>query len=183
MISALRMAPACGRATVSGVMFITPMHNKNDVKMRGLRILYEVGAGTWSPNCLCSNPFPNKPVLQALNNPSSIFLSCLRYLVPTSAACIKESRWICMDPLDLSSFSKVYVPMHFPCSCLSRRSQPAPRAAAASGYATTPPGIPQVTHQVISSPDQQIFLLPLCPAGSCISQRHPLSRRSRKFLQ
>lgn len=70
-----------------------------------------------------------------------------------------------MDPLDLSSFSKVYVPMHFPCSCLSRRSQPAPRAAAASGYATTPPGIPQVTHQVISSPDQQIFSCPYAQLG------------------
>lgn len=75
-----------------------------------------------------------------------------------------------MDPLDLSSFSKVYVAMHLPCSCLSRRSQPAPRAAAASGYATTSPGIPQVpelTRQVISSPDQQIFSCPharLAPA-------------------
>lgn len=56
---------------------------QNDVKMRGVRVHYEVGAVSsckeryWSPTCLSSSPFP-KPTLQVPINPSSIFLSCLR---------------------------------------------------------------------------------------------------------
>lgn len=46
--------------------------------------------------------------------------------------------------------------------------QKEPTSSQSSGcfwYATTPPGIPQVTHQVISSPDQQIFSCPYAQLG------------------